>query len=90
MQELLELSEAEIQARVTARKPAAKLTKAVQHLQRTWLQVLVIKYAAQLAVGLLIMHRMQRSIVKGIVKHSVIIWSHVGHASRTTAIVLIR
>lgn len=39
LQELLELSEVEIQARVTARKPAAKLTKAVQQLQRTWLQV---------------------------------------------------
>jgi len=26
-------------ARVTAKKPAAKLAKAVQHLQRTWLQV---------------------------------------------------
>ncbi len=39
VQELLELTDAEIQARVTARKPAAKLTKAVQHLQRTWLQV---------------------------------------------------
>ena len=39
LQELLELTDAEITARVTARKPAAKLVKAVQHLQRTWLQV---------------------------------------------------
>ncbi|DBB17851.1 TPA: hypothetical protein ACH3X3_002868 [Trebouxia sp. C0006] len=38
-QDLLELTDAEIMARVTARKPAAKLAKAVQHLQRTWLQV---------------------------------------------------
>lgn len=38
-QDLLELSDKEVQARVTARKPAAKVTKAVQHLQRTWLQV---------------------------------------------------
>jgi hypothetical protein len=36
---LLELTDAEIMARVTARKSAAKLAKAVQHLQRTWLQV---------------------------------------------------
>ena len=46
LQELLELSEGDIQARVTARKPAAKLTKAVQHLQRTWLQVIATKCAA--------------------------------------------
>jgi len=39
LQDLLELTDAEIMARVTARKPAAKLAKAVQHLQRTWLQV---------------------------------------------------
>ena len=39
MQELLELTDAEIMARVTARKPAAKLIKSVQHLQRSWLQV---------------------------------------------------
>ena len=38
-QDLLELTDAEIMARVTAKKPAAKLAKAVQHLQRTWLQV---------------------------------------------------
>ncbi|KAL3158273.1 hypothetical protein ABBQ38_010520 [Trebouxia sp. C0009 RCD-2024] len=38
-QELLELTETDVQARVPASKPAAKLTKAVQHLQRTWLQV---------------------------------------------------
>lgn len=47
MQELLELSEDEIQARVTARKPAAKLMKAVQHLQRAWLQVIPNKCKAQ-------------------------------------------
>lgn len=40
MQELLELTDAEIMARVTARKPAAKLIKSVQHLQRSWLQVM--------------------------------------------------
>ena len=40
MQELLELTDAEIMARVTARKPAAKLVKSVQHLQRSWLQVI--------------------------------------------------
>lgn len=48
LQELLELSEGEIKARVTARKPAAKLVKAVQHLQRTWLQVIAPKCSAQL------------------------------------------
>lgn len=48
LQELLELSEGGVQARVTARKPAAKLTKAVQHLQRTWLQVITTYCAAQL------------------------------------------
>ena len=40
VQDVLELTPAEISARVPAAKPAAKLVKAVQHLQRTWLQVM--------------------------------------------------
>ena len=39
LQDLLELTDSEIHARVSAKKPAAKLAKAVQHLQRSWLQV---------------------------------------------------
>lgn len=39
LQELLELTDTDVASRVRSKKTAAKLSREVQHLQSTWLQV---------------------------------------------------